>query len=90
MDWEFGVGRCNLLFLEWIGNEVLLHSQGNCIQSLGLEHGGRWYEKKMCIYMCMCVTRSLCCTGEIGTALQINYTLIKIKEKIKIFLKCRF
>mgnify|MGYP007049067700 CR=1 FL=1 len=27
MDWEFGVGRCKLLHLEWI-NEVLLHRQG--------------------------------------------------------------
>ena len=24
MDWEFGVGRCQLLHLEWISNEILL------------------------------------------------------------------
>ena len=26
MDWEFGVGRCKLLPLEWISNEILLCS----------------------------------------------------------------
>ena len=41
MDWEFGVGKCNLLHLEWVSNEVLLCSTGNCVQSLGVEHDGR-------------------------------------------------
>ena len=41
MDWEFGVGRCKLLHLEWKRNEVLLYSTGNCIQSLVMEHDGR-------------------------------------------------
>ena len=31
MDREFGVGRCKLLHLEWIRNEVLLYSTGNYI-----------------------------------------------------------
>ena len=35
MDGEFGVGRCKVLHLEWISNEVLLYSTGNHIQSLG-------------------------------------------------------
>ena len=34
MDVEFGVSRCKLLHLEWISNEVLLYSTGNCIKSL--------------------------------------------------------
>ena len=25
MDWEFGVSRCKLLHLEWIGNEIPLY-----------------------------------------------------------------
>ena len=50
MDGEFGVGRCRLLHLEWISNEVLLHSTGNYVQSLRLDHDGREYEKKMYIY----------------------------------------
>ena len=41
MDREFEVGRCKLLHLEWISNEVLLYSTGNYIQSLGVEHDGR-------------------------------------------------
>ena len=41
MDWEFGVGRCKPLHLEWINNEVLLYSTRNYIQSLGIDHDGR-------------------------------------------------
>ena len=41
MDGEFGVGRCKLFHLGWMGNEVLLDSTGNYIQSLGIEHDGR-------------------------------------------------
>ena len=31
MDGESGVNRCKLLHLEWISNEILLHSTGNYI-----------------------------------------------------------
>ena len=40
VDWEFGIGRCKPLPLEWIGKEFLLCSTGNCIQSLVMEHDG--------------------------------------------------
>ena len=40
MDWEFVVSGCKLLHLEWINNEILLHSTGNYIQSLVIEHDG--------------------------------------------------
>ena len=33
-DGEIGVGRCKLLHLEWISNQVLLYSTGNWVQSL--------------------------------------------------------
>ena len=46
MDEEFGVGRCKLLHLEWISNEVLLYSTGNYGQSLGIEHDGKKTTKK--------------------------------------------
>ena len=45
MDWEFGVSRSKLLHLEWISKEVLLFRSGNYIQSLGIDHDGRKYEK---------------------------------------------
>ena len=32
MDWEFGISRCKLLYIEWINNKVLLYSTGNYIQ----------------------------------------------------------
>ena len=66
MDWEFGVGRCKLLHLEWINNGVLLYNTGNYAQSLRVECDGREYEKKS-VYICM--TGSLCCTAEIDTTL---------------------
>ena len=44
MDREFGVGRCRLLHLEWMGDEVLLYSTGDYIQSLEIDHDGRYYK----------------------------------------------
>ena len=38
MDREFRVIRCKLLPLEWISNEILLYSAGNCILLLMMEH----------------------------------------------------
>ena len=35
-EWEFGVGRCKLLYLEWMGDEALLYSTGNYIQNPGI------------------------------------------------------
>ena len=35
VDEEFGVGRCKLLYLEWISNEVLLYSTGTVSSLLG-------------------------------------------------------
>ena len=55
MDWEFGVSWCKLLHLGWMGNEVLLYSAGNYIQSIGREYNGGWHKKKnvyIFIYIC--------------------------------------
>ena len=38
MDWEFGVDRYKLSYLEWIDNKFLLYSPGNYIQSPGIDH----------------------------------------------------
>ena len=40
MDSESGISRCKLLPLEWISNEVLLCSTGNCIQPLETDQDG--------------------------------------------------
>ena len=52
MDWQFGVGRCKLLHVEWISNEVLPYSTGNYSQSPGIDSDGREYEKKI---VCICI-----------------------------------
>ena len=31
IDWEFGIGGCRLLHLEWMGSGILLYSTGNYI-----------------------------------------------------------
>ena len=67
MEGDFGVGRCKLLHLEWISNELLLYSTGNYIWSLGIEHDGRQYKKKNVHLHVM--TGSLCCMAEIDTTL---------------------
>ena len=41
-----GVGGTGSLGLEWMSNGVLLDSKGT-ISSLGIEHDGREYKKKM-------------------------------------------
>ena len=45
-DWEFGVSRCKLAYTGWINNKILLYSTGNYIQSPGINHNGKEYEKE--------------------------------------------
>ena len=73
MYWEFQVSRCNLLHFEWISNEVLVYSTGNHIQSLVMEHDGRYYGKKN---VCLCLIGSLCHTAEIFRTFSIKYNKI--------------
>ena len=51
MDWEFEVGRCKLLHLEWINNKVLLYSTENYIQSLEIDMKEDNIRKGMCMYV---------------------------------------
>ena len=40
------------LHLEWISNEVVLYSTGNCIQCPEIDHDGKLYEEKnVYVYM---------------------------------------
>ena len=43
MEWEFGVSRCKLLYIEWINRTVLLYSTGNYIQYPVTDHNGKDY-----------------------------------------------
>ena len=72
IDGEFRVRRYKLLHFEWISKEVLLYSTGNPIQSLGINHDGRSHKKmNICtyVYVCVCMTGSLCCPAATGTTL---------------------
>ena len=62
IDQKFGISRCKLLYVGWINNKVLLYSTGNYIQYPVTNHNGEEYEKE-------CITKSLCYTAEISTAL---------------------
>ena len=41
VDEEFGVGRCQLLHLEWINNKVLMYNTGNHIEYPVINHNGK-------------------------------------------------
>ena len=74
MGGEFGVDRFKLSHLEWMSNEVLLYSTGNYIQSLGIEYGGRYYEKKNA---CICMIGS--CAVQKKMIQHCKSTITKIK-----------
>ena len=76
-DWEFGINRYKLLYIEWISNKVLLYSTGNYIHYPMISHDEEEYEEELDIYIYIYNTISLCCTSEINTTLYINYTSIK-------------
>ena len=46
MDWDLGVRRCKLLYLEWVSSEVPLYSIRNYIQSPGIDRGGKEYKQE--------------------------------------------
>ena len=54
IDWEFGVGRCKLLHLEWLNNKVLMYSTANYIQNYiqypETNHNGKQHKK---MYICV-------------------------------------
>ena len=41
MEWEFGVSRCKLVYIEWTRNKVLLYRTGNWIQYLEITYNGK-------------------------------------------------
>ena len=75
IEWEAGISRCKLLYIEWINNKVLLYSTGNFIQYPVINRDGKEYKKRMCvcvyiyinIYIYIYKIESLCCKEEINT-----------------------
>ena len=65
-DWEFGISRCRLLYVEWINNKVLLYSTGNYSQYLVKK---TIMKKNIEKYIYLCITELPCCIAEINTAL---------------------
>ena len=43
MEWQVGVSRCKLLYIEWINNKVLLYSTEKYIQYPVINHNGKEY-----------------------------------------------
>ena len=71
MEWEVGVSRWTLLYIEWINNKVLPYSAENYIQYPMINHNGK--RMCVCIYIYkniyIYITETLCCTAEINTTL---------------------
>ena len=43
-DWDFGLSRCKLLYIERVNNRTLLYSTENYIQYPMINHNGREYD----------------------------------------------
>ena len=50
MDWEFGISRCKVLYIERINIKVLLYDMGDYIQYPVIIRNGKEYEEG-CIYI---------------------------------------
>ena len=49
MDWDFGVSRCKLVYIEWINSKVL--AQGTRFNILQFNNGKEYL--KECVCMCI-------------------------------------
>ena len=62
LNWEFGIIRYALVYIEWMNIKVQLYNTRNSIQYLVINRNGKEYENE-----CVCITESLCCTAEVIT-----------------------
>ena len=89
MDWEFGMSRYNVLYREQINNKSL-DSIRKYIQYPMITMMEKNVKKAHIYiyiyiyiyvythtYIYICITKALCCTAEINTTFEINYTSIK-------------
>ena len=51
MEWEAGVSRCKLLYIEWINSKVLLYSTENHIQYAMTNYNEKEYIFKKNVYI---------------------------------------
>ena len=65
MEWEFGISRCKLVYIECINSKVRLYSTKNYIQYLVINHNEKDIKQNVYIY----ITQSLCYMVEINTTL---------------------
>ena len=49
MDWESGVSRCKILYIEWINKKILLYNMENYNQYFVINHNGKEYENNVSI-----------------------------------------
>ena len=85
MDWEFGISRCKLLYIEWIKNKVLLYSTGNCTQYFVITCKGKEPEKEyLSIYISICPSIYLNhCAVHIKLTQHCKSTILQIKKLMK-------
>ena len=51
VEWEVGVSRCMILYMEWVNNKDLLYRTGNYTQYLQITYNAKGSEKEY-VYMC--------------------------------------
>ena len=69
---EFGINIYTLPYIKQVNNKDLLYSAGSYTQYLVITYNGKKSEKAYIhthIYMCVCVSESLCCPPETNTTL---------------------
>ena len=47
MEWEVGVSRCKILYIEWINNKALLYTTENYIQYPMINHNRKEFKKRL-------------------------------------------
>ena len=67
MNWEFGISRCRLVYIEQITNKNLLYSTGNSTPYSVMAYMGKASKKR--VDVCICITDSLRCIPETNTTL---------------------
>jgi len=65
---EFGIKTCTLLYIKQVNYKDLLYSTENYTQHLVITYNGKETEKEY-MYVCVCITESLCWTLETNITL---------------------